>query len=65
MWFDTKKEFSLYYTSRYLILNELFAQLQIFMHSDPTEVLKHIPKECVPSDLGGCDKSIKELGGTC
>lgn len=34
------------------------------MHSDPTELLQHIPKECVPSDLGGTDKTIKELGGT-
>lgn len=34
------------------------------MHSDPTEVLQHIPKECVPSDLGGSDKSVRELGGT-
>lgn len=34
------------------------------MHNDPTEVLQHIQKECVPSDLGGCDKTIKELGGT-
>lgn len=33
------------------------------MHNDPTEVLKYISKQCVPSDLGGCDKSIQELGG--
>lgn len=33
------------------------------MHDDPTQVLKHISKECVPLDLGGCDKSIQELGG--
>lgn len=33
------------------------------MHNNPMEVLKHISKECVPSDLGGCDKTIQELGG--
>jgi len=33
------------------------------MHNNPTDVLQHIQKECVPSDLGGSDKSIKELGG--
>lgn len=27
------------------------------------DVLQQIPRECVPSDLGGCDKSIRELGG--
>lgn len=27
------------------------------------DVLHYIPKDCVPSDLGGCDKSIRELGG--
>lgn len=33
------------------------------MHNNPTDVIQHIPKECIPSDLGGCDKSIQELGG--
>lgn len=35
------------------------------MHNDPMDIVQHIPKECVPSDLGGCDKSIQELGGMC
>lgn len=34
------------------------------MHNDPADVLQHIQKDCVPSDYGGCGKSIQELGGT-
>lgn len=37
----------------------------MFIHSDPTDILQHIQKDCVPSDFGGTDKSIKELGGMC
>jgi len=33
------------------------------MHNNPSDVLQHIQKECVPSDIGGTDKSIQELGG--
>lgn len=33
------------------------------MHANPTDVVQHIPRECVPTDLGGFDKSIRELGG--
>lgn len=33
------------------------------MHNNPMDLLGHIPKECVPSDFGGSDKSIEELGG--
>lgn len=33
------------------------------MHNNPTDLLRYIPKECVPSDFGGSDKSIEELGG--
>lgn len=35
----------------------------MFMHNDPRDILKHVEKECVPSDFGGSDKSIQELGG--
>ncbi|XP_050442506.1 retinaldehyde-binding protein 1-like [Adelges cooleyi] len=37
-------------------------QTRIFMHQDATDVIKHISNECIPSDFGGNDKSIKELG---
>ncbi|KAF0771103.1 retinaldehyde-binding protein 1-like [Aphis craccivora] len=40
-------------------------QSRIFMHNNPSDVLQHIQKECVPSDLGGSDKSIQELGEFC
>lgn len=33
------------------------------MHNNTTDIVQHIPKECIPSDLGGSDKSIQELGG--
>ncbi|XP_050519749.1 alpha-tocopherol transfer protein-like isoform X1 [Daktulosphaira vitifoliae] len=37
-------------------------QSRIFMHQDPANLLKYIPKHCIPSDYGGEEKSIKELG---
>lgn len=33
------------------------------MHNNSTDLLRYIPKECVPSDFSGSDKSIEELGG--
>lgn len=35
----------------------------MFIHNDSTDILQHVQKDCVPSDFGGSDKSIKELGG--
>lgn len=38
-------------------------RFQIFFHEKMEDIFKHFPKEIIPKDYGGEEKSMEELNG--